>query len=405
MNLGGFAGGLAQGLQGQQRINLAQQQQDQAAETQAQNAQMQERRMVMAERDQAAQEAERARKEAMRSKSAEVFKKYYGEKAEPVAESVGDDGAGNLARIPTMKVSTKQPGMDPEYDAKWAMENMQVLAEYSGLSREDMESMASYVDRGKRTVVGKALDRVLSGDQSAITEFVKGIGKDPTGARLEIRPLDGVMQITLANGEPLDLKRAAMASATEAYFKNLLAMEKSEQATATTKANLKNLNANADQTTAETQLLPEKAAKLKAETYAANMRGKASAARAAVGGGGGGTGKLPTRDIQAAVKMVTPRSADGKADSGASAILLGLTQQALAGGKAKDANSAAAAARAAYDKVAGEADKRIAALRAAKRKPADFGASSWEEARNSAIAQRLGGGSPAPAATDDNDEE
>ena len=409
-NLGGFAGGLAQGFQSQERLNLAQ-------KDQADNQAMNNRRMVMAEQDQAAQQEGRDREKSMRDKSAALFKKYYGEQEEVIGETEGDDGNGGKTKIPTVRKTVRQPKMDPKVDEQWATEHQLLVAEHSGMTMEQMEKISGFVETGRKTRAGAALDLVLAGNDKGMKDFLTHIGKDPAGAKLDRRLHEGVQQIVLANGEVVDLKRAAAATATAAYYTRMLDEEKQAQGTQHNLAQTKNINAQAAGHIADAALVPAKAKLLANQAYAAGESGNLSKAKRQNVGSAGAAGapvKAPTKDVLAAVRSVAARGSDGKSDPGSVARMLAIASHAMQTGKAKDANSAAALAQREDARMSSDADREVAeVLAAAKASPKNkelllkrFGKLDIDTLRNASLQKMTSayGGAPILNATEEDDE-
>lgn len=282
MNLGNFVGGAVQGFNAQERTNIA------SREQQA-NQGFRERTMKIAENEEAAKVAARDREKAMRDESSSLFNKYYGEQQETVAETKSEDGQGNLASIPTVKVARKQPGLDAAHDNKWRMEHAMLIAKHEGASPEKMAATVKQMEDALQTETGKSLNKVLSGDESALGAFLKSIGKDPKGAKLDNRPADGIRQIVLADGStPLDLRKAFQFTANAAQYKALLDEEGAARDVIKDKASTRNLNATAGAHEAEASLIPLKGNLLKAQAGAAGAQGNLANAKAQAASGGGG---------------------------------------------------------------------------------------------------------------------
>jgi hypothetical protein len=450
MNLGGgFAGGLAQGYQSQERMRMQQ-------DEQASNLAMRQRQMTLNEQqanmqaeDHQAKMDQLARQKEARDGSAALLKKYYGEQmVEDGAPSQADDGQGGVITIPTMKKVTYKPGEDPKRDADYYNDHLQLVARTSGASMEDMQHVANAVETAKRTAAGKALSQVLSGDEGAMGDFLKHMGKDPKGAKLDFRPVEGVQQIVLADGSTVDLKRAAMANATAEFVKQMQGEEKSAQGAATTKANIAEKQATTNlrgaQAEQEKTLTPVKADEiraqaasqraaasehsanaglagdrkklLQAQTGAASEAGNLSKAKASVAQ----TKAKEADDDKASRRALTeikaqaepaPGSNDGKQkNTDMVAFLAGRAEQYRTSGKTK--GTGVAEARKDWDAVAIPAAQWASGLTklSAKERKAKYGTADIEQIKNEAIKRKLGADSfvaPAPAgkSTDDDTDE
>ena len=391
MNLGGFAGGYAQGKQNQQRFELAQQEQNASQG-------FRNRQINIQESDEAERQAGRERDQAMRTGSAALFNKYYGEQKETVGETTSDDGNGGTTTVPTVKTTIKKPGEDAELDGKWAMENAMLHAQHSGMSMEEMARTSAMVDSGRRTAAGKALDKVLGGDESALGSFVTGIGKDPKLAKLDNRPVDGVRQIVFSDGsKPFDLRQAYAATATDAVYRRIMDDEKEQQGIATHKARITDYEAQATQRAAQANRdaleSPARVKLLEAQAREAAQRGGMYAARGgAYGAAGGAGGKSANRDLQAAVMSTLPPGFDGKPDHNAAGPLLGFAADAMKKG-AKSPAEAASIASKQFTELSGQARAQVTeAIAQAKKDPAvkaalvkQFGAIDADTLRTHAI--------------------
>lgn len=276
MNLGNFAGGVAQGFQQQQRTNLARQNAQSLQDYRSRSMQIQEQDAANRQQEADARQKERDRAEAMRQDSMKLYEQFYGPKEVTVA---GDDGK------PVTKTITLQPGVDPDTDNKWFAGKLMLAAKHGNLTMEQMKAQADRVDAAKRTAYGQNLEKMLDGDGSAMREFVKAKGRDPSAAKLDIRPVDGTMQITFGDGTPpIDLKRAALMNATAALYKQMLEEEKGAQGAAKTKAEVDEKTATGNLRQAQAgnvgALNDERAGLIKAQTTAANAAAGAHAAAA-----------------------------------------------------------------------------------------------------------------------------
>ena len=341
-SLGNMAGGAVQGFQSQEHLQLAQ-------KSEADNVNLRNRQMVMAEKDQAYQDGERERQTQLRTDSAALFKKYYGEQTETVGETESTAPDGSTMKVPTVVTKTYQPGQDADRDNKWYVDHLAMNARRSGMSMDDMAKVAERVDTGRKTAAGRQLDKVMMGDDSATTAFLKSIGKDPTGAKLDRRPADGVNEIVLGDGTKVDLKRAAAATATAAYYKELKDEEKSSMDGAKTRAQVGNITSQSNLRDAEASEIPSKIGRNNAEAYKAGQQGGLAAAKAVnVKAGGGAVDKKLSSDIMANAKGAAgpDPTGDGKAPyTEKYAFLTGRANELARGGKVSSGLGAVAAAR------------------------------------------------------------
>lgn len=276
MNLGNFAGGLAQGYDQQQRLQLAQQEQ-------ASNQQFRERSMQMQEQDQAAKQAALKRQQQMQKEGTDIYNDLYGPKQTVTGYTEQDDGNGGTTKVPTVTTTQEKPGENPETTAKYAYAHAALVAKYHEMTPEIMAQTAQMVDQGRRTAAGKELDKVMQGDASAVSALVTKMGKDPEGAKLQYDPAKGVNQVVDAKGNMLvDLNRAYAASATAEKYKQIMAEQDSAQKTQHNLAQTKYLSAEGDKNSAEAKEIPANAAAergLKAgQTYHAYQAGNLSGA-------------------------------------------------------------------------------------------------------------------------------
>lgn len=342
-SLGNMAGGAVQGFQGQEHLQLAQ-------KSEADNVNLRNRQMVMAEKDQAYQDGERERQTQLRTDSAALFKKYYGEQTETVGETESTAPDGSTMKVPTVVTKTYQPGQDADRDNKWYVDHLAMNARRSGMSMDDMAKVAERVDTGRRTEAGRQLDRVMMGDESATASFLKSIGKDPTGAKLDRRPAEGVNEIILGDGTKFDLKRAAAATATAAYYKELKDEEKSAMDGAKTRAQVGNITSQSNLRDAEASEIPSKIGMNNARAGESGAKaGYYSAKGASVrAGAGAAVDKKLSSDIMTNAKGAAgpDPTGDGKAPyTEKYAFLTGRANELARGGKVSSGLGAVAAAR------------------------------------------------------------
>jgi hypothetical protein len=412
-NLGNFAGGVASGMQSQQRLMMQQQEMQQ-------NKEFRERQMKMQEQDAAAREEERQRAAKMREESAALFKKYYGEQQEEIGSNLSEDGAGNMTRVPTMRVTNYQPGMDKDRDAQWYSDHLALSARYSRMTPEDMAKTASHIDTLKRQGVGELLDKVSSGDETAMAKLLKKVGRSPEGARLEFKPLDGVNRIVLADGTELDLKGYAAANATAQHYASMKDRESSAQTAALNAARTKNLGADADlkaataaDRRADLSLTGDKRNLLGAqaeERRAAAAAHRSTAARNNAAATATGDLKV-IKEVREEIKSVVerdPTSADGKApNKDHQSFLQGRATELRTQNPKMNAAQSVAAANKEWKKVATQADawaQKVQAMKPAERKK-KYGTADVAALRAAAIRKALGVGEDAPAADDETDPE
>lgn len=371
MSLGSMANGAVQGYDSQERLQLAQ-------KSEADNVNLRNRQMVMAEKDQAYQDSQRQRQEQDRNASAALYKKFYGEQQETVGETESTAPDGSITKVPTVVTKNYQPGQDATRDNKWYVEHLAMNARRSGMSMEDFAKVAERVDNGRRTEGGRALDKVLMGDDDATATFLKAMGKDPKGAKLDRRPADGVNEIVLADGSKVDLKRAAAATATAAYYKELMGEEKSAMEAGKVRASTSNLQAQSALHAAQAGEIPSKINRNNAEAGKAGAQAGLASARAK--NVGAATQSLKddkvTSQVTAQIKLVQgsdPSDPTGKAKNPDHASYLqGRAAEILADDPKKDARTAVAKANSEYASVDSQAtawmQKNVIAMKPADRK-------------------------------------
>ena len=321
INLGNFVGGAVQSYRQGQDFDLRQQEA-------TDNRNFRERQLKIQEADEAEKQATREREKALRVGSTDLFQKYYGDKTEQVGETEADDGQGGVTKVPTLKTTSLKPGQDPATDAKWYSDHLLLVAKHSGMTADDMAKTAAQVDTLRRTEQGQLLDKVTTGDKDALSKLLKMVGKDPAGAKLDFRPLEGVNEVVLADGTKLDLKKYAAANATAAHYAAMRQSEADAQGTASHAATVRNLGASTDLHAAQAGEIKETAGAKRGLLGAQTRAADASAADSYAGAGlkkakaanvGASTAGLQEEKINKEISAeaskatgVDPTSTDGK---------------------------------------------------------------------------------------------
>ena len=391
-SLGNMAGGAVQGFQNQERLQLAQ-------KSEADSVNLRNRQMVMAEKDQAQQDLDRERVNKTREESAAYFKDFWGDKTETVGETTKDDGNGNVTKVPTVVTKPGRRMDDPEAVAQYALGHAMISAKNSGMTPEAAQKIYEMVDNGRRTAAGRALDKVLAGDESAMGVYLKGIGRDPKGATLEMDMRKGVMQINVADGGlPVDLKRAYGAVGTAAQVKQRMDEEKRVVEMEKGRAQTSNLGATQRLHEAQATEIPSKIGKNNAEAYKAGQQGGLAAAKSAnvKAGAQGLKDDKVTSQVTAQIKLVQgndPSDPTGKTkNSDQAAYLQGRAADLLTGDPKKDARTAVAKAQSEYASVDSQAtawlQKNVLAMKPADRK-AKYGTTDVAAIKQNAIRAAL----------------
>ena len=343
-SIGNMAGGAVQGFQNQERLQLAQ-------KSEADSVNLRNRQMVMAEKDQAQQDLDRDRVNQSREEGAAYFKDFWGDKTETVGETSQDDGNGNITKVPTVVTKPGRRMDNPEDVAQYALGHAMIAAKHSGMTPEAAQKIYEMVDNGRRTAAGRALDKVLAGDESAMGAYLKGIGRDPKGATLEMDIRKGVMRINVADGgPPVDLKMAYGAVGTAAQVKQRMDEEKRTVEMDKGRAQTANLGATQALNEAKASEIPSKIGRNNAEAYKAGQQGGLAAARGASvrAGAGAAVDKKLSSDIMTNAKGAAgpDPTGDGKAPyTEKYAFLTGRANELARGGKVSSGLGAVAAAR------------------------------------------------------------
>lgn len=339
------------------------------------NRALRERQVDMQEADHQERLKARSRETAIKDESAALYKAY--------------------------QESTPEPGKEASHAAQWTMKLAGVNARLRGMSPKDMQGIAEMVENGRKTEGGQALDRVMQGDSGELGVLAKKMGRNPEGAVLDIRPGHGVAQIVFKDGgKPFDLRQAYAAAATHDQWKAFQENEGQVQKADLHQAQIGNYKAQEKEregrVTREEELRPLHVAHLKANVRQSNSSANLSDAQAKNVGATQRAAAIDKGDkelLSIIEKRLPPDpDGDGKAkDTAQAAFLYDATRSLMRGGKV-NRDQAIEQAQAQLGKVMSDVDSRILALKAAKRKPAEFGASDWGSVRRKSILEKLPSG-------------
>ena len=351
MNLGSFAGGVAQGMQSAQRTQIAQQES-------ADNRSLRDRGMKIQESEEGRKQAASARDDAFRSEM----------------QAIGEEfPAGG------------PPENEPKYLAKYAL----AQARHSGMTPEMRNSIAKATIESAKTPFTMSMNKLLGGDPAGVAEVLKHIGREDPAAVLDSRMREGVLQIKMSDGKNIDLRGPAARFGTTALAAQLDSNIATLMKEANSIAGTKNLGAQADEHTARAAAVgaeaPAKLAEVKSRTNLNNANaGKAAATTQ------GAVSDRANAQMTADIKAVVPKDVDGKTgDPAAIQYVMGRAVHLRSQDGKMLPKAAVAAAANEWRSVAAQADARISALKKAKRKPAEFGAGDWDSVRSQSILQQL----------------
>lgn len=203
MNIGGgFAGGLAQGLEAGQRMQMA-------------RSELDMRRQAFEEEREA-----RKRAQAYQDEAAKIMAESYGEREVVDGESLADDGGGNIVKVPRVKKVKTKLGDNAAYDIGVFSKIYQAGFKYGKSDPKEIIEYGRRMDELRKTEFGNMTSKMLAGDPAALKAFLEAQGHSAEGAKLEVNPEKFVARITFSDGrKPVDIKRAVAANASADFYK------------------------------------------------------------------------------------------------------------------------------------------------------------------------------------------
>lgn len=240
MNLGAFAGGLAQGYQAGERMNMAREELENSRN-------FRERQMKIAEERQQWESMDRQKKDAMTQEHQNLFSSFYNEE--------------------------NRPGQDPAKDFRFTVESMAVGMKYGSVDPASLLKVNEYVKQMTETEQGKKFFAAMSGDQNAMSELATASGLDP--AKIRFGKDSNGRAIFTDGAKTVDVSQQAMWLAGAKAFEMIEGINKSERESRTAAADIGyknaattaqlasagNQSASAEQTRVETKNLRETGAK------------------------------------------------------------------------------------------------------------------------------------------------
>lgn len=254
-NLGGFAGGLAQGYQSGERMKMAQQELDDTK-------QYRERGMKIQEADQAAKEVERKRDTDLRDSLSKLNVDpefgYGPRKVQVGTEQVtGTDGA--VTAQPKYEMQQRVPGQDPHFDTQ---HNIKQIAMLSMRYPEKLAEHQKQIEEFTKSQFGRDVSAfVLHKDPEAAARLGKKFNFDPAKATLETDPETHHSILNTGDGRKLDVNALTNLMGGAEATAALKAREVDRRSVETHKSNLRKVAAETGKLTVETTTgIPAKAA-------------------------------------------------------------------------------------------------------------------------------------------------
>ena len=362
-NVGGFAGGLAAGIQSGRDMELRQRRQEND-----------DKQVKWAEEEHTAKVADRDRQEKFRTDYTALQSKYYGEQDQDT-QVTSDGGGGNVAPVTQRTKVNIQPGQDTMRDFRFGIEGMALKMRYA--KDPDPESMikaSQYVQQMRSTESGKLIMGTIVGDKEALIKLGQSQGFDGATAKFVRDPSKGTFKLVTSAGEK-DLTELASYLGADLALKQMREITQATQSSEKHALDLKRGNQQVDQGNEKHVLdikkgnlqvdeeIPARIVQLKSSARASDASANRSNALAKNVGSGGGS--KASKDVLSAVKAFTPKDADGKPDGGAGALIAHIAATAHGG---KTATEAASAAAMEYTAVAQGADQWIRSLPKEQRK-------------------------------------
>ena len=220
-NVGGFAGGLAAGIQSGQDMQLRQRRQEND-----------DKQVKWAEEEHTAKVADRDRQEKFRTDYTALQSKYYGEQDQDT-QVTSDGGGGNVAPVTQRTKVNIQPGQDTMRDFRFGIEGMALKMRYA--KDPDPESMikaSQYVQQMRSTESGKLIMGTIVGDKEALIKLGQSQGFDGATAKFVRDPSKGTFKLVTSAGEK-DLTELA------SYLGADLALKQMREITQATQSNEK----------------------------------------------------------------------------------------------------------------------------------------------------------------------
>ncbi len=255
MNLGGFAGGLAQGYQSAEKMKMAQQELDDTK-------QYRERTMKIQEADQAAKEVERKRDTDLRDSLSKLNVDpefgYGPRKVQVGTEQVtGADGA--VTAQPKYEMQQRVPGQDPHFDTQ---HNIKQIALLSMRYPEKLAEHQKQIEEFTKSQFGRDVSAfVLNKDPDAAARLGKKFNFDPAKATLETDPATHHSILNTGDGRKLDVNALTNLMGGAEATAALKVQEVDRRAVETQNSNLGKVAAETGKLTAEATIgIPAKAA-------------------------------------------------------------------------------------------------------------------------------------------------
>jgi hypothetical protein len=298
-NIGNFAGGLAQGLQTGQRMNIAREDQS-----------MRERQLKMQEQDQAYQEEQRQGQRDAQTEYKAIYQKWYGEREEDDGFEQVDDGMGNVKQVARKrKVAASHPGAPGSQarDLGFLADTMGAQMRRTG-DPSKMVPIFEYLQTTRGTEVGKNVLGAMNGDQAKFDALVKELGGDPSKAQV----IPDKFQLDLGNGKVTDLKQYLLLAGADKFYAALQKDSEGKRQERVADSQVRAADARTNLVTAQAGVIPAQIDLLRA---------RAQAARASSGTGGAGGAKLSAQVLNQ-IKTATTDSMTGKPDAEAASWVM-----------------------------------------------------------------------------------
>ena len=261
-NLGGFAGGLAQGYQSGEKMKMAQQELDD-------NKGFRERQMKIMEADEAAKEVERKRETEFRDGADALQKQYYGPQQVQTGSQQVTNTDGTVTEQPIYQTVQKKVGDDPLHDLRYKIDMGAHLikGDPKGVA-EHMKFVQNAVD----TQTGQDIEGAIAGNKDAFARLGKSQGFDPVKASFAADPKTGDPILDTGDGRKINLRNIAAGLSVKQAYESIRQAQQDAQTAALNKSTVGLHDKQGGYYEAEAAAMPAKTESYRASGNLANAR-------------------------------------------------------------------------------------------------------------------------------------